>query len=249
MSYESLLFMLKFPETHNISAKFQELPSVIIPKLHKYLFLYHLAFETPVLCMCVYLYTVFSMSHTLSDLCPYFQYKTHEEKRYAHIEAFDNVDAIEPIGNEIDTDIGTGIREWDDNIAQPASVNYVNYPQRRYFYGMGFPQQTFPEGAAPLTGFLQSRYPVYAQTSYSQVGYPQTSYPQGYSQTSYPQGYPQTAYPQAAYSQRYPPFDLSRDTYVNEIAAQSGMPTNPDAEVFGPNMSPARANSRFRYPR
>lgn len=171
--------------------------------------------------------------------CTYFQYKKHEEKRFANIETFDEVDAIEPIGNEIDNNILVSNGEWEDNIAEPTEISYVNYPRTRYPLGIRYPQRSYFQ-----PGYRQPSY--YALSNYPQPSYPQSSYPQNtFSQASYPQ-----MYNQAVYSQRYPPIDLSRDTYVNEILAQSGAPTNPDAEVFFDlNTSPGESNNRFRYPR
>lgn len=179
----------------------------------------------------------FTLSHFIAK-CTYFQYRNHEEKRFANIETFDEGDTIEPVGNEIENSIEIANPKWDI-IAQPTEKRYVHYPPPVYQY---------PQGSLPQPSYLQSNYPVssYPQPSYSLPSYPQIFFPQnGFTQANYPQMYQQAAYPQ-----RYPPYDLSRDTYVNDILAQSGAPTNPDAEVFdNTNTSPVISNNRFRIPR
>lgn len=47
----------------------------------------------------------------------------------------------------------------------------------------------------------------------------------------------------------FQPIDLSRDTYVNEILASQGAPTNPDAEVIFNNQPPYTQPNRFQLPR
>ena len=45
------------------------------------------------------------------------------------------------------------------------------------------------------------------------------------------------------------PIDLSRDTYVNEIMARNGAPTNEDAEVFFIREKPDSQAKHFFNPR
>lgn len=47
----------------------------------------------------------------------------------------------------------------------------------------------------------------------------------------------------------FQPIDLSRDTYVNEILANSGAPTNPDAELIFDSRRPFTQPNRFQFPR
>lgn len=173
-----------------------------------------------------------------------FQYQKHEEKRYANIESFDEIDPIEQIENDIDNDIPIANREWVDSIAQP-SIRHVNYPQtypqQQYAWGMRYPQA----GDSPAT-YPQ---PIYPQRFYPQTNYPQNGFPQMYNNPLVFDNYP-PRYSPAVYPQRYPPYDLSRDTYVNEILAQRGAPTNPNAEVFDASGTPPRQSIvRNRDPR
>lgn len=146
----------------------------------------------------------------------------------------------------------------------------ISYTQNRYPQD-SFHQISYPQNRYPQTGITQNRFGsvVYPQSgiqqvSYLQNGMPQTRYPQNtVPQIPYPQNaVPQENYQQSSFTQtRLPqvnyaepltasrPFDLSRDTYVNEILAQSGAPTNPDAEIIDINALPGEAANRFRYPR
>lgn len=113
-----------------------------------------------------------------------------------------------------------------------------------------FPQMSYPAYRYPQTQNRFSSF-VFPQNGMQQVSYPQNGVPQG----SYPQpSYTQTRFPLVNYPERFtqtatPPFDLSRDTYVNDILAQSGAPTNPDAEIIDVNSLPGQTANRFRYPR
>lgn len=124
-----------------------------------------------------------------------------------------------------------------------------NYPQREYY------QNTYPQTNYPLNRFSETYRPP--QTSFTQNRPASLTFPQNRPTTeglaqnrpaslSLPQNRPsQASHPQTA----FPPIDLSRDTYVNEILAQSGAPTNPDAEVFDVNSVPIQSSNKFHYPR
>lgn len=129
---------------------------------------------------------------------------------------------------------------FQNNIRAPV------YPQRintQYTYPQS--QNRFSSFVFPQNGGQQVNYPQ------NGMSYPQTVIPQGgYSQPSYTQSrFPQGNYPERFTQTAIPPFDLSRDTYVNEILAQSGAPTNPDAETIDVNSLSGETANRFRYPR
>lgn len=165
---------------------------------------------------------------------------------------------------------------WPQNIYPqtnyPQGSYQLQYRQQNRYPQIGYIQDRFPQ-----RGYIHNRYPQsninrnqYSQSNSPQTGYPSITGPQNWnSQTNGPQHWfpipsttqnkflttisPLNAIPQDNYPERLtqtaaPPIDLSRDTYVNDIMAQSGATVNPDAEIFDVKSLPV-SNTRFRYPR